>query len=258
MPMFSKDHFRVSQALGRATLALTGTIALVGCAGAGEDELDALAQIDPGCVDGATDAGVSDVAADAGARDAGDAETARSDAGIDAGRSAAPYFASIVANGTGCPAGTWDTRISDDGMHFLVTFSAFEASLTPTQNIDVVDCQLAIKLRNPEGYAFTVTYFTADGYAYLPEGVSLRHLSTYYFQGDAVKAREERTELKGPYDDTFLIAYSVPPSNTFWSPCGVARDLNVRMMLRLDGAKGQRAYAHIARVPTIALAWKRC
>src|SRR5262245_24770 len=40
------------------------------------------------------------------------------------------FFADITANGTGCPEGTWDVGISEDGQTFTLAFNAYEAKVT--------------------------------------------------------------------------------------------------------------------------------
>ncbi|RYG71765.1 DUF4360 domain-containing protein, partial [bacterium] len=56
------------------------------------------------------------------------------------------YFASVTANGTGCPAGSWEANIDPAGETFTLTFSAYETSLAPTERLSVKDCQIGIKL----------------------------------------------------------------------------------------------------------------
>ena len=50
---------------------------------------------------------------------------------IDVPNPSGAYFASVTANGTGCPAGTWDAAISPDGKAFTVTFASYEAIVNP-------------------------------------------------------------------------------------------------------------------------------
>src|SRR5215468_1810753 len=79
------------------------------------------------------------------------------------------YFASITANGTGCPAGTWGADISPDGKAFTVTFSQYEAVVQPGSAFSVKDCTIAIKLKTPEGFSFSVSSFHYQGYALLDQ-----------------------------------------------------------------------------------------
>jgi hypothetical protein len=264
MTMLTKDPLGRSRSLWRATLAaLTGTIALVGCAGAAEDERDALLQVGTGRGDGAMDAALPDVAADAGAKDAGanDAgapERLFSDAGADARPPVRFYFDTVWANGTGCPAGTWEAQLSEDGERFVTIFSAFEVEASPARNVELADCQMALRLKSPDGYTFGITDFEAEGYAILAEGQSLWRQTNYYFGGSQLQPRDPMAELNGPYDDTFLMADHVPLTDVVWSPCGLQRPLQVVMRLALDNTVRQDGYARISHVSTIKLAWKKC
>jgi hypothetical protein len=65
-------------------------------------------------------------------------------------------IADVVANGSGCPAGTWATDNSDDGTTFTMTFDAYEARVEPGSALSVKDCQLAIQLRNVQGVSYAV------------------------------------------------------------------------------------------------------
>ena len=48
--------------------------------------------------------------------------------GVEVPNPSGAYVARVSANGTGCPAGTWDGAISPDGKTFTVTFSSYEAT----------------------------------------------------------------------------------------------------------------------------------
>ena len=75
------------------------------------------------------------------------------------------YFAEVNANGTGCPAGTWETSLSPDGETFTTTFSAYEAIVDESKSIAVKDCLLAIKLHSPQGLSYSVSQFHYSGYS---------------------------------------------------------------------------------------------
>src|SRR5262245_56650539 len=77
------------------------------------------------------------------------------------------YFANITANGTGCPAGSWDAAISEDGKAFTVTFSQYETTVEPGQALSIKDCALGIDLQTPSGFSFAVSGFYYQGYAIL-------------------------------------------------------------------------------------------
>lgn len=154
------------------------------------------------------------------------------------------YFAEITPNGTGCPGGTANTRISDDGLTFTTTFSAYAVAVNSEKTVDVRDCQLMIKLHTPQGRSFSVQTFSYTGYARIDRGVTGKQMANYYFQGRPVPPRDgNRVDLAGPYDSDYVFRDEVPIRNRVWSPCGLVRDLQVQTLLQLNanqsGATGE-------------------
>jgi hypothetical protein len=143
-------------------------------------------------------------------------------------------FASVTANGTGCPRGTFSTRIAQDGLTFTTTFSAYKVAVEPDIDFDVRDCQLAIKLHSSQNRSYSIQTFTYRGFARLSTGVTGRQSANYYFQGASIEpAKEKRTDLVGPYEGAFEFEDQVAARDRVWSPCGVDRDLNVRTRVEL-------------------------
>ena len=174
------------------------------------------------------------------------------------------YFADVTANGTGCPQGTWNTRISRDGLVFTTTFSAYEARVGSQSSVAVRDCQLAIRLHTPAGRSFSVQSFSYTGYAFLQQGVIGRQLATYYFQGQPVQTPSGRGDLVGPHDADYLFKDDVPIDDAVWSPCGVERDLmiNTRILLQ-SSSPGASGYMNLGAVDgssalVVKLASRRC
>lgn len=184
-------------------------------------------------------------------------------AGADAGRRdpGGSYFAAITANGTGCPAGTWDTRFSPDGRDFKVVFSAFEAEVDQEQAVAIKNCQIAIKLVSPQGMSFAVRRISHKGFVFLEDGVHARIASNFYFQGDPLMGERRETAVVGPYEDSFEIEEArVDLKEAVWSPCGVERDLNVNTTIRLLNTKEPRRSGsmRIDEAFGFEVDWRRC
>jgi hypothetical protein len=81
-------------------------------------------------------------------------------------------IASVVANGTGCPAGTWKSEISDDGTTFTTTFNAYKAIVQPGDAIDVKDCQLSVQVQGAAATSYALESFTFNGLSKISEGVT--------------------------------------------------------------------------------------
>jgi hypothetical protein len=139
----------------------------------------------------------------------------------------------VVANGTGCPAGSWKAALAPDGQSFTVTLDGYDTSLTPQSPLAIADCQLAIDLGADVSYA--VTSFGFEGTAKLGQGVAALANASFAFQGDPTTGLSTTKQLVGPHDGKFSVQGVVPSDQLRWSECGVARDLNFRTRVRLTG-----------------------
>lgn len=149
------------------------------------------------------------------------------------------YYAEVTANGAGCRAGSWNTRISSDGQVFTTTFSAYELGVGPGPGTRGIECDLTIRLRTPEGRSFSVQSFSYSGYALLQQGVTGRQTASYSFEGlPTMPIDSNRRDLVGPYDDAFLFNDDVRVENRRWTPCGNVRDLNIRTRMQLNSTSG--------------------
>jgi hypothetical protein len=177
------------------------------------------------------------------------------------------YFASVVANGSGCPAGSWDVDISPDGQVFTATFSQYEVNITP-QVPDATlarDCTLAIQLHSPQGLSYAITSFYYSGYAFLEQGVTARQSARYWFQGNPLPpTNSNRVDIVGPADRSFLFQDSIETKDQVYSACGTQRDLNVNTRLQVINSSPKRnGYANIASIDgktelKFGITWRKC
>lgn len=212
-----------------------------------------------GCADGASDV----------SEDLGESSQALGETKIVPNPSGA-YFAKITANGSGCLPGTWDAGISPDGQAFTVTFNAYEAIVGPGEVFSIKDCTIAIDLVTPPGFSFSVSSFHYQGYALLDRaGMNAKQTAKYYFRGNPVPAQELRSEMWGPFDDSYLFSDTIGVADLVWSPCGANRTLNAqtRLVLRNNPAKTGSGYLNTTTADgeittpftmTFGLTWKRC
>jgi hypothetical protein len=178
------------------------------------------------------------------------------------------YFASVTANGTGCPQGSWDAAISEDGKAFTLTFSQYEALMEPGQSMAIKDCAIGIDLKTPSGFSFAVSGFHYQGYAILDKaGMTARQTAKYYFQGNPTPAVENREDMSGPYDDSYVFSDKIGIADLVWSPCGTTRRLNAntRLVLRNNWQKTGTGYLNTTSVDgevktkfVFDLSWRTC
>lgn len=175
-----------------------------------------------------------------------------------------PYFAEVKANGTGCPAGTWNANISPDGQTFTVTFNSYSAYVSKESAISIKDCQLAIKLQSPQQVSYSVQSFRFSGYSYLEEGVTASQSATFYVQGNPGNSIESRIDLNGPRNAPYTLQSDVELGKKLWSPCSAERSLNVQTRLRVrNGDPRGSGYLNLAAVSGSAklvmrISWRKC
>lgn len=189
---------------------------------------------------------------------------------VDVPNPSGAYFARITANGTGCKPGTWTAEISPDGKAFTVAFGEYEAMVEPGQAMAIKDCTLSIGLHSPSGLSFAVSSFHYQGYALLDSpSMSARQTAKYYFQGNPVPAQENRSDMRGPFDDSYVFSDRLLTGDFVWSPCGVERNLNAqtRIVLRNNPRKTGSGYLNTTSVDgevrtplriSFGLDWRRC
>jgi len=165
----------------------------------------------------------------------------------------------VTANGTGCPAGTWDVVPTADGRSFQLRLAEYDTTATPTTSIDVEDCNLALEVEAPSDVSYSLQSLRYEGFAWLEPGLRATLTSTAYFQGNPAASSTARSVLAGPHDDTYGVTQEIAPADRQWSPCGSTRDLNVVSRLHLDNtqAKGS-AYVDVGIVLGIQLDVRSC
>lgn len=177
----------------------------------------------------------------------------------------AVYFADVDASGTGCPPGTWDAAISEDGETFTLRFAAYEAIVAEGQRSSMKDCQIDVDLRSPEGLSYAVASFHYQGYVLLENpGMTARQTASYAFQGER-RSAADRDAIAGPADESYLHSDEVPPNRRVWSPC--RRDGVLHVRTRLDVRNDPRGTGNgFINVSTVdgaiglqwKLVWRRC
>jgi hypothetical protein len=177
------------------------------------------------------------------------------------------YFAKVTANGTGCPDGSWDVGISDDGQTFTLAFSSYEAQVASGQQMDIKDCTLDINLNSPAGLSYSVASFYYQGYILLDDGMSARQTASYYFDRDHQHGQHDasKNDITGPFDDSYLFADEIGMERRVWSPCGQNDTLHVstRLIMRNNPGNTGEGYINNSTVDGSLsfkwnLAWRRC
>jgi hypothetical protein len=136
--------------------------------------------------------------------------------------------------GSGCPANSVAGLLSSDLTTITLLYDSFVAQAG--EGISAAqyrkNCQLAVKLRYPSGWQFSVFKSDTRGYAYLPKGATGTAKATYYFSGESKQTTSTLT-LKGFFDNNYLRTDTFPVESTVWSPCGQEGLLNINSEVRI-------------------------
>jgi hypothetical protein len=175
------------------------------------------------------------------------------------------FDTTLRANGTGCRDGSWEGALSADGETFTITFSAYEAKVSPGQDAEVKDCTIDVDLGSREGTQFSVGSFYYQGYVFLEKpGMSARQTANYKFP-DFHQRDADKEEMAGPVDTDYLFTDEVAPVNREWTRCRRRDSLRIktRLMMKNDAARSGEGYINTSAIDGSlslrwALKWRRC
>ena len=185
-----------------------------------------------------------DASADANPHsDAGSAVDVRASGG-DAGAAVGVggYFASVIALGTGCPAGSWDTSISPEN-EFTFSFHAFEAAVDPSRGVAISNCQLQYRFVGSKRASYRITRPRQSGHVQLEPGVRAV-VSTRASVLGASGSRLLQLDRTGPADEGFSVDGADTASgaeDAGWSPCGVDHTVALNTTLRVINSEPRRS-----------------
>ena len=146
-------------------------------------------------------------------------------------------IASVSANGSGCPRGSYETLLSPDGLALTVSFSKYFLEATPSKpSVQTLACNVSLQLEMPRGYTVGVTKVSYMGYATLERGVVAEQIANYAWTGlGALASNQGTSKLTGPYDGTYQYTDNLETRGVgiYWAPCDVRSNLQIRSRLVL-------------------------
>ncbi len=180
-------------------------------------------------------------------------------------------IAGFTFGGSGCPAGTVGSILSDDLTTLTLIYDQFIAQAGPGLHPKDYreNCQVNVKLHFPQGWQFSV--FKADyrGHATLPKGDTGTVKANYYFSGSTQQVsfaflpfpitevrgyprliqlqltllvnQVARTQnFMGPVDQDYLKSDVFGVESTVWSPCGSEGMLNINSAVQISPLDSQK------------------
>lgn len=168
----------------------------------------------------------------------------------------------VTVNGSGCPAGSGDATLSDDGFSFTITSTPYFASAgLGAGPLDFrKNCQYSVQVNRPEGWTYAVAGVEASGFAFLSAGATGLSRSSIFFQGQATTTVLSRT-FTGPLSDNWQTKDSIGLASLVYAPCGVERNLNINTELRVvrgTAAPNTSNFLFRNESSTYRLFWKQC
>jgi hypothetical protein len=177
---------------------------------------------------------VAEASAPAGAEDVG-ASTEALGSTVRVSSPTGELTASVIANGSGCPAGTWDPTFSPDGERLTIRFSMYEATVNPGQALQIKDCTLAIVLIPRSAASFAVSSVDSRGGLWLDQpGMSGRETEAHYWLGGTRSSTTFLVNETGPFTQTTQSSSPILPADRVWSACGPSSRLTAQTRVVLQ------------------------
>lgn len=174
------------------------------------------------------------------------------------------HIQSIAYAGSGCPAGTVSESVAPDAKAFTLLFDSYVAEGGPGILLKESrkNCQIAVDLRFPQGWSYTIFDVDYRGYVRIDRGASGLQKSSYYFQGQSLGASLQSTFV-GPVDKDYHFRDTLGLDALVWSPCGMSRALNINTQVRVTTRASQRALMTIDSIDgqlthVYGIKWRRC
>lgn len=175
----------------------------------------------------------------------------------------------VTVNGSGCPLGTATVILTNSkpggpADYFQVTYDEFIVErgddLAPRDSRKF--CNLALDVKFPQGWAFTIFKMEMDGYAEIGRGAK-GEVKTEYFFPHVSRKKRHRKRVKGPFEGDYKQMDDIGVFSSITSRCGVTIPLNLKTTLKLSGSR--RNYSTMTVdvqsglfIQKFGIRWKRC
>lgn len=169
-----------------------------------------------------------------------------------------------VVNGSGCPVGTATVIVTNSKPegpvdYFQVTFDDF---IIEKPGKARKFCVVALDIKFPQGWSYSVLDVETDGYAEIQEGVKGEIKISYEFRSTNSKVSKKRRQ-KGYWEGEYKFNDSF--GQVVWSPCGKVLPLNLKTQIALAGSadNGKSSIMTVDQQSGLltqkwGIKWKRC
>ena len=165
-------------------------------------------------------------------------------------------------NGSGCPQGTAELIVAQDGKSFSLVFNEFAALAGPGIPLAQSrrNCVVNFSARVPEGFTWGVGGVRFQGLAKIAGGGTGLHTTTYFVQGQAQQATSSH-QFMSPFQGSWSHSDEFDADDALFVPCGLQRSFNINTSLRVSAGNDPNDRVSFAMMRTeqvFQLLVKRC
>ncbi|MBF0443505.1 MAG: DUF4360 domain-containing protein [Oligoflexales bacterium] len=179
------------------------------------------------------------------------------------------YIEGVAFGGNGCPQGTVNAIMNEDGSAISVFFDEYMAdSSTNRYGMDRKSCNVGVTVHVPQGFSVALLELDYRGYVSVPYGGRAELTAEYFYAGQPVGTKVKEiwgTRYKpAPIDTDFSFRDTFVGSTMTWSPCGQSVILRANTSIKANaGYEKARTYIQVDTVDTHAeliylLQWRSC
>lgn len=174
-------------------------------------------------------------------------------------------------SGSGCPPGSVDAIVSEDGLAISIFFDAYRVEVGPDTEPRVRQaCDISIPMHIPQGWQYSLVALDYRGYLFLDQNVRASQSSEYDFQAlsgpNSLVFLDYRGYLFHAFDATDRV--ELDRDDWTWSPCQMQRDLHIRTSMSVSNRFNRDGFGRIAGLPSdsmdgaiehiYAIEWRHC
>jgi hypothetical protein len=169
-----------------------------------------------------------------------------------------------IIGGSGCPAGTAQAVMSEDGSTISVLFDQYVAQTEPSAgpDLDYKSCNVAIPVHVPQGLSVALMQLDFRGYHSIPHGGSGEIRRDYFFAGQR-GVRLGPTYFHG--DGDIFLTDNLAVQALVWSSCGIDTNarVNTAIIAKRPAGSSEEALVVVDSVDVTAglvfhLRWRTC
>ncbi|GBG71776.1 hypothetical protein CBR_g9185 [Chara braunii] len=163
----------------------------------------------------------------------------------------------VVYQGSGCNYENTNYVLSND--YKMVTF-IFGGMVATTDGLPAgkrKSCQMSFYINYPDGWSVSIGQATARWFADIAQDSAGIYEVHYYLSGQTGTAMIER-KIQGPYTGSF--EFTDDFRRLVWSECNNTPNLNIKMVVRVEGKKAVMGIDSVDCNPVLILnlQWKKC